>query len=322
MRATGKVLTPGWTCDTIRRARGVKQPNWEKLTGQIVVKIVEILVHMAKPALPRAFKNWAKRFVGPKKMSPASRILFEGHQRINQGLSSGEIRLRENLQVNIHPQCRVGFEYFCYKSPDMVAELDSFLTRTRNCSRLLDIGALHGIFSLAFTKAGAGRRALAIDASPLAFARLLYNVHKNPDLAIALEECAVSDAEGVLEMVFEWEHAVVTSSPSVGSSIRVPARTGDSLCEKNAFVPDVIKIDVEGHETAVFRGLSKTLGSHRPLIFLEVHPGRIAGLGGSLEALLAEITKHGYKIDSSRGGALDRKAFLALVQEERVVLIP
>ncbi len=272
--------------------------------------------------LPRSIKNWAKRFVRPKKLSPESQIRFEEYQRINQGLSSGEIRLREDLPLNIHPQCRAGFEYFCYKSPDMVAELDAFLERVQGHSRLLDIGALHGIFSLAFTKGGVGRRALAIDASPLAFSRLLYNVHKNPDLSIAVEECAVSDAEGTLEMVFEWEHAVVTSSPNSGSSIRVGAQTGDKLCEKNAFVPDVIKIDVEGHETAVFRGLSGTLGRHRPLIFLEVHPGRIAKMGGTLAGLLAEIKRYGYGIKTSRDETVDEKVFLKMVQEERVVLVP
>jgi FkbM family methyltransferase len=48
-----------------------------------------------------------------------------------------------------------------------------------------------------------------------------------------------------------------------------------------SFAPDVIKIDVEGHEASVLRGLTETL-SARPLLFLELHPQFLRDHGAAL----------------------------------------
>jgi len=51
--------------------------------------------------------------------------------------------------------------------------------------------------------------------------------------------------------------------------LRVRCITGDDLIAQGAPSPDIIKIDTEGHEPAVLRGLTKTIRTHKPLIFLE-----------------------------------------------------
>jgi len=51
--------------------------------------------------------------------------------------------------------------------------------------------------------------------------------------------------------------------------LRVRCITGDDLVAQGAPAPDVIKIDTEGHEPAVLRGLIKTIRTHKPVIFLE-----------------------------------------------------
>lgn len=53
--------------------------------------------------------------------------------------------------------------------------------------------------------------------------------------------------------------------------VQVHAFSGDSLLESNGNLlpPNVIKIDVEGHEPAVLNGLSKTVAKYRPVIFFE-----------------------------------------------------
>jgi Methyltransferase FkbM domain len=51
----------------------------------------------------------------------------------------------------------------------------------------------------------------------------------------------------------------------------VRAVTGDSLIESVDSIeyPNVVKIDVEGHEPAVLRGLAKCIEKRRPVIFFE-----------------------------------------------------
>jgi len=48
----------------------------------------------------------------------------------------------------------------------------------------------------------------------------------------------------------------------------IPVRRGDDLLD--GLVPDFIKIDVEGMEIAVLRGLEHVIGTHRPALFVEV----------------------------------------------------
>ena len=125
----------------------------------------------------------------------------------------------------------------------MVAELDFFLENVKVCKSLLDVGALHGIFALAFTAVDPSHHAVAVDASPIAFARLLYNTKKNllEDRVIQVE-CALSDSEGLLAMTYEWEHLVASNALGDGrSELLVEKTTGDLLCSRLGFRPDVIK---------------------------------------------------------------------------------
>jgi FkbM family methyltransferase len=184
------------------------------------------------------------------------------------------IELRSGIQLKIHPESVIPFEYFRTGNPSMINEMNDFLSLTAGKFALLDIGALHGIFSLAFTANHQNRQAIAVDASPFAFARLLYNIHSNPTFLIRPVELALSDYGGEMQMRFEWEHAVASGS-NVGAGFKVNTLTGDELCRQMKFVPDVIKIDVEGHEWHVLQGLKTILQQHSPLLFIEIHPSRL-----------------------------------------------
>ena len=54
----------------------------------------------------------------------------------------------------------------------------------------------------------------------------------------------------------------------VGEAGSVPVAMGDALLR--GVGPDFLKIDVEGMELRVLRGLRKTIGRRRPAIFIEV----------------------------------------------------
>src|SRR5262245_43815018 len=69
-------------------------------------------------------------------------------------------------------------------------------------------------------------------------------------------------------MRYQWEHAVAAPLSEPGGRILVEKIAGDALCAKLAFKPDVIKIDVEGHELKVINGLIQTIIVIKPLLFL------------------------------------------------------
>ena len=55
-----------------------------------------------------------------------------------------------------------------------------------------------------------------------------------------------------------------------GRVIQIECRTADELVSEEAVPPpSVVKIDTEGHEPAVLRGMEKTIRNHKPKIFFE-----------------------------------------------------
>jgi FkbM family methyltransferase len=248
--------------------------------------------------------------------------LREAFEALNRDTPANELTLRENLRLAVHPDSRFAFEYFCWRSVEMVDEMDAFLSFTKGAQRLLDVGALHGIFSLVFAKQDASRRAVSVDPSPLAFAKLLYNIHANKlGGQVAAVECALSDSEGSIAMRYEWEHAVaapLTPHDKLGATFQ--KTTGDGLCNKLGFIPDIIKIDVEGHEVKAIRGLATVIHAAKPTLFLEVHPDRIRAEHDSLRNVLSWLEEEGYYASDSSGTALDMQTLCEAASDVRVML--
>ena len=240
----------------------------------------------------------------------------------NAQASPNSIVVRPNLELKIHPDSRGSFEYFCYKAPVMVEEMDFFLRETDDKLRLLDIGALHGIFSLVFAAKAPDRRVLAIDASPIAFSRLLYNIHTNQFKNIKPIECAVTTGAGKLKMHYEWEHAIAAGTRDCEQAIEVNANSADNICEENEFSPDAIKIDVEGHEVKVLKGLVRTISECRPIIFLEVHPRQILQEGDSLAEIESIFFELGYSATQPDGRPFQLSSLTEASADERVILRP
>lgn len=86
---------------------------------------------------------------------------------------------------------------------------------------------------------------------------------------------ALSDRDGVLPL-----YARDAADPMAGLRVRAgaqafpaPARRGDGiLTELGVTAPGIIKVDVEGGELEVLRGLSETLSRSGPILFFEVLP--------------------------------------------------
>ncbi len=256
---------------------------------------------MAKDFLPPVLlRAWHGRGKKNFQQTSLSKEYYEKHSRLNADLPLNEIVLRPGLKLKVCPESRQSFEYFCFVEPDMVEEFDLFLSQTQGRKRLLDVGALHGIFSLAFTVRDKEATALAVEPSPKAAPFLLYNLRANPACAVEFVEVALSDCSGQVPMDFQWQHLKVARE---GEGVLIDARRGDDLCREKGFVPDVIKIDIEGFELHCLRGLAETMTRSRPLVFLELHPN-IKDYGGSLGDLVALCHDRKYHVVSSHNQRL------------------
>jgi hypothetical protein len=224
--------------------------------------------------------------------------------RLNRGAGAGEMTLRPGLRLAVDRQARESFEWFCDRSLEMAEELDAFLAGSRDRRRFLDVGACHGLFSLAFTQGRPEAAAVAVEPSPLAWEVL-------------------GAAPGTLTMRYAWHH--LEASPEAAgdpAAVEVPLRTVDLLCDELDFHPDLVKIDVEGYELAVLRGARRLLAGSRPLLFLEIHPQRIVELGGSLAEIAGLFAELGYGIFDLRGKPLSPARFAARRSVCRLICRP
>lgn len=283
-----------------------------QVTPPILVSLGKGLLHPKQKASPSDDRN--QQAIAALKMA---------YERRNVKAAEDKIIFRDGLTLNIHPETKEPIEYFCYRSPAMVTEMDCFIEQTRGKKRLLDIGALHGAFSLVFATGFPSRTAVAVDASPIAFSRLLYNIHKNNLTNVTPIECALSDSSGTLRMHYEWEHAVAAETGETKQKyLSVTKRSGDELCDHLSFDPDVLKIDVEGHEVKVVKGLSRLLERTRPLVFLELHPRRIVQERDQIEDLTKIFDTSGYRASLVDGSAIQLKDIPHFTEDQRMFLTP
>lgn len=153
--------------------------------------------------------------------------------------------------------------------PHQVGEDRLFLHLVRPGDVVYDVGANIGYTPLLFAHAASpGGRVLAFEPSPRSFRFLQGSIQENA--AIEAINIALSDHEGTMDF-FEAE-SLETSSlvPVQGiSPIPVPIRTLDQFATGRD-EPTFIKVDVEGHEPAVFRGMAHTLErQHPPVVVFE-----------------------------------------------------
>ena len=208
-----------------------------------------------------------------------------------------EFVLTPKIKFDIDRESTEAFSQFTYLNPEMAEEMKSFLKLTDAKICLLDIGALYGIFSLAFTCNNPKKSAYAMEPSFKPFNVLGYHKKINPLCNIKPFQLALGSQDGKLKMKYEWQHLVALSkNEKTASYIEVNVTTLDNFLKKHNIIPDCVKIDTEGFEYDVLKGGSQYFLKHNPIIFLEVHIPLLKQHGLSAQKLEKLIYSFGYKI--------------------------
>jgi FkbM family methyltransferase len=139
-----------------------------------------------------------------------------------------------------------------------------------------DLGANVGFFTLIAAKAvGEEGRVYAFEPLNETAIALRENVNLNSLGQVEVVEAAVSDTVGQATLVegpLSLNAHLKRKDESATSAHEVPATTVDAVIKDRGFLPpDVVKIDVEGEEAAVLRGMKETIRTHRPTIICEMH---------------------------------------------------
>lgn len=144
--------------------------------------------------------------------------------------------------------------------------------------RVWDVGANIGVYSLFAARAGA--RVHAFEPDPAFLERLRRNVYLNGQQEpIQVHETALNDSAGEVTL---YTDGVAGNSPALSADadgardeVTVTQQRGDTL---DLPAPDLVKIDVEGAEAGVLRGMTDVL-DRIGTVLVEVHPTMLPRFG-------------------------------------------
>jgi FkbM family methyltransferase len=205
------------------------------------------------------------------------------------GVPSEEWRLAAFLQHRGHPE------------PGLAALM---LTRLRPGGTFVDVGANLGLYTVAAGRAvGAEGRVVAVEPTPTTAEMLRQNVRLNglwESGVVEVHECAAGAAPGRARLAVDRAdsgHNSLYPEPGSTAEVDVEVVRLDDLIPAGAEV-DVVKIDVEGAELAVLRGMERIVAQNPGIVvFAELADEHLRRAGSSAAALIAETDALGWSAD-------------------------
>ena len=172
---------------------------------------------------------------------------------------------------------------------------------------LFDVGSNVGETLLNFAKlTGDNGKVYGFEPVPYSFSKCSNNISLNRFSNVSLAQIALSNKEETLffqDTNNNNSGGVFMNRKNSPGSNEVEGVTLDAYVERLGITKiDLIKVDVEGFETNVFKGASETCKKFRPKLFVEVDDVNLKSQGSSAIELIELITSYGYqisKIDSA-----------------------
>lgn len=178
---------------------------------------------------------------------------------------------------------------------------------------VVDVGAHVGYFTLLMADAvGHAGRVLSIEPDQGNYDRLIANVQRNQLTWVDTVNAAASDVDGSARLFppgKRGESGLGTLIPSPHSAgIEVACRRLDTLLEeRDVEKVDFIKIDVEGWEPSVLRGLEPLLEREGgPSMLVETNDRLLSSMGYTTTDLCEYLERFGYHRQTipGRGGSI------------------
>jgi FkbM family methyltransferase len=166
-----------------------------------------------------------------------------------------------------------------------------------------DIGANVGFFTLIAARlVGPSGKVFAFEPVPANAAAVRRNAALNHFAHIQVIEAAVGDSPGEIELILTRHPGGAsiihdTPSPDITGRIRVPMVQIDALVKAGRVpVPTTVKIDVEGAEPAVLRGMEQTARAHHPTIICELDDASVEAVQGKVAGVQELLHTWGYDV--------------------------
>lgn len=143
---------------------------------------------------------------------------------------------------------------------------------------MYDVGANVGTHTLALADAvGTDGTVIAFEPHSKTFEALEKNVARNGFGNVKMENRALGSETGSATLHIEQDnpgvgsHSLLRRTDTLATTETIGLIRGDEYATRTDLSPDLIKVDVEGAELSVLKGLEQTLRNTRPRLVVEVH---------------------------------------------------
>jgi FkbM family methyltransferase len=250
---------------------------------------------------PFAITRFVVRDLPPRRRGLRLATFTHRHFPVPTRLLDARLWCGCRVQVDLHDAIQSSLYYQGLYEPETTAILRREL-RPGDC--FVDVGSNVGYYALtAACLVGPTGRVHAVEPSGRLGARLAGDIERNRMSArVMLHRCAVADFVGQAHLQ-RGSHdptpdgdRFLSMNASGADSEQVAVTTLDELLA-DVFAVDVMKVDVEGSEMAVFRGGTQLLRRCRPrLLLVEAQEETMARTSGTTPAdLFALLGLYGYQ---------------------------
>lgn len=172
-----------------------------------------------------------------------------------------------------------------------------FRDYARRATGFIDVGANTGFYSMLAHAANQKIRIWAFEPNPAVYRKLEHHILINKmEASCQPYAMALGEVAGAVKLQIPADATMAHVVGDGEEGIEVPIQPLDAVISPRDKV-DLVKIDVEGHELAVFRGMRRILREQQPPIFFECLPG-----SPSLE-MEAVLNEAGYRLYHLRAGS-------------------
>jgi FkbM family methyltransferase len=170
----------------------------------------------------------------------------------------------------------------------------------------VDVGANQGYIALHLARGvGSDGRVVAIEPIEPIFQRLQANIEYNRAHQVICVQSAAGDCVQTVDMWYNPAESILSSvhhrSSAQAIRVRVQQEPVDSILERLLTSTQLdklilVKIDVEGYEPMVLKGLQQTLRRSKPLLWMEKNPNHLQEGGFTTLDMVAPLHELGYNI--------------------------
>ncbi len=198
---------------------------------------------------------------------------------------------------------------FYNRREETITDEEKFYQSLRLKNKIvIEVGAHIGIDTLYLSQKVNDGKIYAFEPNPQSYYFLKKNIKKNSIKNAVLINAGVSDADGNLRYVSNKYNSakgsfindkqdIIRKRTSPYIEINIPTMTLDKFVEeyKLSYV-DFIKIDTEGFEPFVIKGMSNILKTYSPVIYFEVHGLNIEQKHNDLKQIYEYLTPLSFSI--------------------------